>query len=228
VSCCALVDQVLSGSPVVPLTARSLNGLQFAIPQDYVLDQTDAHVAALFEDSVERIRQAGARVVPVRFPHFAELPAIFARGTIVNAEAHRHHSKLGLLAHREMYDPMVLARIDIGGRLSDADVAVLFEHRARMISLTSATSAGHDGLLLPTTPIPAPAYADLVDPASFGRLNGLALRNTSLFNFLDRCAISLPMPVSGGLPAGLMIVGEHMQDRRLLEIAMSVEAALAA
>jgi aspartyl-tRNA(Asn)/glutamyl-tRNA(Gln) amidotransferase subunit A len=97
-----------------------------------------------------------------------------------------------------------------------------------MIALTAAISSGFDGLLLPTTPITAPAYEDLVEASSFGRLNALALRNTSLFNFLDRCAISLPMAVAGGLPAGLMIVGEHMQDRRLLEIAASVEAALAA
>jgi aspartyl-tRNA(Asn)/glutamyl-tRNA(Gln) amidotransferase subunit A len=228
VACCALMDQVISGSPLGALTPVTLRGLRFAVPQDFVLDHTASRVASLFEESLARLRAAGALIERVRFPHFLELPDIFSHGTIVNAEAHGHHQRLGLLAHRDMYDPMVLARIDIGGRMTDADVARLFEHRASMITLTAAISSGFDGLLLPTTPITAPAYQDLADAQSFGRLNGLALRNTSLFNFLDRCAISLPMPVIGGLPAGLMIVGERLQDRRLLDIAASVESVLAA
>jgi aspartyl-tRNA(Asn)/glutamyl-tRNA(Gln) amidotransferase subunit A len=227
VACCVLVDQVISGTPLEALAPVPLRGLRFAVPLDFVLGDMAARVASAFEESLARLSAAGARIERVRFPHFLELPEIFSRGTIVNAEAHRHHARLGLLAQRDMYDPMVLARIDIGGRMSDEDLARLFEHRARMIALTAAISAGYDGLLLPTTPITAPAYDHLVDAPSFGRLNALALRNTSVFNFLDRCAISLPMPVQGGLPCGLMIVGEHMQDRRLLEIAASVEVALA-
>lgn len=226
VSCCALIDQILTGTSPAGVSMLSLKGLRFAIPNDLVLDHLDQQVANCLDVSVQRIRDAGASVSKVSFEHFGELPDLFSRGTIVNAEAFENHSRLGLLARRDLYDPMVLARIDSGGRMSRADVQRLFEQRQRMISLTAQISCSFDALLLPTTPIVAPRFDASMDPASFGRLNGLALRNTSLFNFLDRCAISLPMQAGSGLPAGLMLVGEHLQDQRLLAVAHAVERSL--
>jgi aspartyl-tRNA(Asn)/glutamyl-tRNA(Gln) amidotransferase subunit A len=55
----------------------------------------------------------------------------------------------------------------------------------------------------------------------------LLLRNTSIANFFDLCAISLPMPPAGGLPTGLMLVGRNGRDRRLFQVAAAVERMLA-
>jgi aspartyl-tRNA(Asn)/glutamyl-tRNA(Gln) amidotransferase subunit A len=52
------------------------------------------------------------------------------------------------------------------------------------------------------------------------------LRNTFCFNFLDRCALSIPMHEPGTAPRGLMVVGETGGDRRLLAIGRGIEAAL--
>jgi aspartyl-tRNA(Asn)/glutamyl-tRNA(Gln) amidotransferase subunit A len=57
--------------------------------------------------------------------------------------------------------------------------------------------------------------------------NAMLLRNTTIANFFDCCAISLPMPRDGGLPTGLMLVGRNGQDHRLFRIAAAVERALA-
>lgn len=59
-------------------------------------------------------------------------------------------------------------------------------------------------------------------------MNGLALRNTAVANFLDRCAISLPCHESGSAPVGLMLMGAHGGDRRLLAVAAAVEALITA
>ncbi|MEQ1752589.1 MAG: amidase [Micropepsaceae bacterium] len=223
---CTIADKILAGSTVALPAASSIRGLKFAVPQTYVLDSLDPHVARSLDVWARRMSEAGASVESVAFPHFACLPELFARGTIVNAEAHAHHSKLGLLARRDLYDPMVLARIDIGGRMSRAEIDHLFNERARLIELTREIAVGFDALMLPTTPISAPRFDDLTDPVSFGRFNALALRNTSLINFLDCCAISLPMPVTEGLPAGLMLVGQNLQDQKLLSDALAVERVL--
>jgi aspartyl-tRNA(Asn)/glutamyl-tRNA(Gln) amidotransferase subunit A len=58
------------------------------------------------------------------------------------------------------------------------------------------------------------------------RANLFLLRNPSLANFLDRCAISLPCHRQGEAPVGLMLLGEHGADRRLLAAARAVEAAV--
>ena len=52
------------------------------------------------------------------------------------------------------------------------------------------------------------------------------LRNPSVANFLDRCAISIPCHRPGDAPVGLMLIGEHGADRRLLSIAAAIEAAV--
>jgi aspartyl-tRNA(Asn)/glutamyl-tRNA(Gln) amidotransferase subunit A len=59
----------------------------------------------------------------------------------------------------------------------------------------------------------------------YRRLNALLLRNTSVINFLDCCAITVPIPMAGP-PVGLMIVGEHGADRHLLGVGRGIEAAL--
>ena len=97
-----------------------------------------------------------------------------------------------------------------------------------MIAETNRISADYDALVLPTTPNIAPRYDEISDPADFGRHNACALRNTSLFNFLDRCAISLPRPVQDGMPVGMMLVGETMGDQRLLMLSRAAEAVLRA
>jgi aspartyl-tRNA(Asn)/glutamyl-tRNA(Gln) amidotransferase subunit A len=226
VACCAIVDQILSGAEGGPLADISLAGRRLAVPQDFVLDGLEPAVATAFEAGLSKLSKDGMVISEVRFPHFNSLPELFSQGTIVNAEAHAHHAALGLLAHRDRYDPMVIARIDLGGRMTAEAVQRLRDERARMMAETNRISASHDALALPTTPGVAPRYDEITTPADFGRHNARALRNTSLFNFLDRCAISLPLPVEGSMPVGLMLVGETMSDQRLLMLAKAVETAL--
>ena len=65
------------------------------------------------------------------------------------------------------------------------------------------------------------------DPTVFMGRNAMLLRNTTIVNFFDCCAISLPLPREGGLPVGLMLIARNGHDRRLLRIAAAVERLLA-
>ena len=79
-----------------------------------------------------------------------------------------------------------------------------------------------DALMLPTTAICAPKFDEVATAESFSKRNMQLLRNPSIVNFFDLCAISLPIP-SPKLPVGLMLVARNGQDRRLFEIAAAVE-----
>jgi aspartyl-tRNA(Asn)/glutamyl-tRNA(Gln) amidotransferase subunit A len=54
----------------------------------------------------------------------------------------------------------------------------------------------------------------------------MLLRNTTLANFFDLCAISLPLPRAGGLPTGIMLIARNGHDRRLFRVAAAVEQLL--
>ena len=86
----------------------------------------------------------------------------------------------------------------------------------------SAITANYDAVVMPTCAIAAPTLSEVSTPDGFAAKNMLLLRNTTVGNFLDRCAISLPCHVAGELPVGFMLMGETMADKRLLSIARSV------
>jgi aspartyl-tRNA(Asn)/glutamyl-tRNA(Gln) amidotransferase subunit A len=94
------------------------------------------------------------------------------------------------------------------------------------VGAMDARLADLDALVMPTTAIVAPLVAELAAPDEFARKNALLLRNTTMWNFFDCCAISLPLPRDGSLPAGLMLVARNGHDHRLLRIAAAVERLL--
>jgi aspartyl-tRNA(Asn)/glutamyl-tRNA(Gln) amidotransferase subunit A len=84
-----------------------------------------------------------------------------------------------------------------------------------------------DAVLMPTTPITAPALSDLVPDEAYVRINALVLRNPSIVNFIDGCAISIPCHEPGTAPVGLSLFGLRNTDRQLLSAAAAVEATVA-
>lgn len=228
VACCALVDALIADAPIAKHPPLGIAGLRLGVPTDFVLDGVDEVVGRAFERTLARLSAAGARVERVSIPALKRMPEITARGTIANAEAFAIHTRLGLLKKRERYDQIVLSRIDVGGKMTAQDYLDLLHARAALIADVAPISARYDALVLPTCPTVPPRFDEVADAASFGRLNALTLRNSSVFNYLDRCGLSLPMHAAGELPSGLMVVGERMSDARLLAVGAAIEAVLRA
>ncbi len=124
-------------------------------------------------------------------------------------------------------DPNVRLRIERAAKNSAADYIEMMRERVTLIKAMDAQLAELDVLAMPTTPIVAPVLAELADPEIFARQNAQLLRNTSIWNFFDCCAVTLPLPRQGGLPAGLMLVARNGNDRRLFRVAAAVERVLA-
>jgi aspartyl-tRNA(Asn)/glutamyl-tRNA(Gln) amidotransferase subunit A len=228
VPCCAVLDSFMAGeeawSQGLPLPVA---GLRLGVLQGYVAEGWDATVAATFGKALSRLSAAGARVETIEVAELAEIPAANASGGFAASEAWTWHRAL-VAQRRDAYDPRILARLLRGERMSAADYIELTQARARIIAAIAARTAQFDALVMPTCPIVPPAIAEVEEEAEYNRINLLLLRNPSVANFLDRCAISLPCHTPGEAPVGFMLMGEHMGDRKLLSIAQAVEALLAA
>jgi aspartyl-tRNA(Asn)/glutamyl-tRNA(Gln) amidotransferase subunit A len=118
-------------------------------------------------------------------------------------------------------------RLERAAKIPAHDYIDMTRARAVLVRAMDARLADLDLLAMPTTPITAPLMSEVAAPDEFARRNALLLRNTTLWNFFDCCAISLPLPRDGGLPAGLMLVARNGHDHRLLRIAAAVERLLA-
>jgi aspartyl-tRNA(Asn)/glutamyl-tRNA(Gln) amidotransferase subunit A len=85
-------------------------------------------------------------------------------------------------------------------------------------------------VLSPTVPIVAPAIADVAPGAerddAFFRTNALLLRNTSVVNMLDGCALSLPCHAGDEFPVGLMAWHGAMRDDTILNLSLQIERQL--
>ena len=227
VACCAIADAVLAGEPPVLPPLRAVAGLRLAVPQTVMLDGLDDAVASAFSRTLAALSRAGALVTDLGLEDLSDYAAINATGGFSPVEAFAWHRDL--LARRGgEYDPRVRARIERGRDMTAADYVRLVADRARFIARIDAATAGFDALLCPTVPIAAPPIAAFAEDREFTRLNMLILRNPSIVNFLDRCAISLPVERAGEAPVGIMLVGRHGRDRDLLGLALGIEAALAA
>lgn len=225
---CALADAVMAGEQPWELQPAPLAGLRLGVPQGLLLENMDAHVAKAFEAALSRLGQAGALVSEQSLaPLLEDMAAVNAKAGFAAAEAFQIH-RAWMDSRAADFDPRVRARIERGRNLSAADYIEMQQRRAALIRAMDVRLADLDALVLPTTPIPAPRIADLAaSDEAFTSANIALLRNTSVWNFFDCCAISLPLPAgirSGDLHVGLMLVARHGQDRRLLRIAAGVEA----
>jgi len=226
VDCCARLDALLADEPAPDLAGCSLSGRRFALPRTVVLADMDRHVAGDFERALARLSAAGARISEIELPQFAELPAIHARGTLATAEAYAWHRPL-LATRAAGYDPRIRTRIEIGAGQSAADYIDLLQARKAFIAGVEARIADFDAFLMPTVPVIAPRLADLQSDEQYLRMNALVLRNSTLVNFLDGCAISIPIHAHGEAPVGLTLACRGTLDRQLFRHAAAAEAALA-
>lgn len=82
--------------------------------------------------------------------------------------------------------------------------------------------AGFDALLAPTLLALPPTIAEV--EVDFDRLNAAMLRNTSLVNLADGCALAMPTPGLSPPWSMTMLVGRKGQDAGLLAVAKRLSA----
>jgi len=226
VACCSIADSIMAGEDATPPSPREPHSLRFGVPRHFVLDELDDHVATDFDKALATLSGAGARIVDIAFEELAGLPGLNARGGISAIEAYAFHRER-IAREGDRYDPRVRSRIELGARIAAHEYDSLLGERRRLIAKTDRLMTGLDGFLLPTAPTIPPPVSAFASDDDYARLNFLSLRNTFVGNFLNRCAVSLPMSRSGEPPTGLMIMAPWGDDRRLFDAAAGVEAALA-
>jgi aspartyl-tRNA(Asn)/glutamyl-tRNA(Gln) amidotransferase subunit A len=217
---CAKADAVMAGETFVPLERIEIAGLRLAVAVGLPLERLDETVAGAFSAAMARLSSAGMNVLPGEFAQFDDMTAINNRGGISPPEAcvvHRDRMK----RRAADIDPNVRARIERGCAVTAEDYADMFRKRTQLVAAMDEKLKAFDVIAMPTTSIVAPTIAEVADPSVFAARNMAVLRNTSIINFFDLCAVSLPLPDTA-LPVGLMLAARNGQDRMLLRIADAV------
>ena len=233
----AILAHEILAARTVTRSQTPLAQCRLAVARTTMLDGLDATVVHAFERSLKLLRAAGARIEEIALTEIQDLGALQATGGFAAAESYAWHRTL-LARHGARYDPRVRTRIERGAAMKAHEYIELVGARRDWVARVDQALLGFDAVLSPTVPIAAPpisrvAPADGVDAAQdtardteFFRVNALLLRNPSVVNMLDGCAISIPCHAPGELPVGLMLWQGAMRDDALLNLALQAEAAL--
>jgi aspartyl-tRNA(Asn)/glutamyl-tRNA(Gln) amidotransferase subunit A len=224
---CVKADAVMAGDDFKPLEPAPLANLRIGIAQGLPLENLDETVAKRFPHAIDALERAGCRLSNEKLALLDGMVRINSRGGVQPAEAFTLHRDR-LDRRGADIDANVRARLERARSISAADYIEMVNERTALIADMDARLADIDVLVLPTTPIVAPTIEEMTAPDVFARKNAMLLRNTSIWNFFDCCAISLPLPRDGGLPVGLMLVVRNGHDHHLFRIATAVERLLAA
>ncbi len=220
-----LVHEILAQRRVVRSPAP-LSAYRLGVAQTVMLDGLDTTVAQAWHRTLAVLRRAGARIEDIALSEINELQQIQASGGFSAAESYAWHYQL-LASRKESYDPRVAVRIERGASMSARDYIELLLARRNWIDRMTRRLQGFDAVLSPTVAMVAPPISDIAPGAqlddAFFRANALLLRNTSVVNMLDGCAISIPCHAIGELPVGLMVWAAALQDDPVLNIAFEIE-----
>lgn len=223
VACCAAAHAIMAGEGEGETSPRDPAGLRLAVLKDFVLDGLEAPVEAGFQRALTALGKAGVTLTDMAFPELRDIPSINSKGGVVAAEGYHHHRRQ-IVARGAEYDFRVRTRLILAEGISAAEYLDYFVRRRDMIAALASRFVGVDAVVWPTTLNTPPAIADLKADLDYLRFNAMSLRNTYVGNFLNGCAISIPMHAPGAAPAGFMLFAPWGFDRQLLDAAAGIEA----
>jgi len=205
-----------------PIVPADLGAVRIARAPERLWTELSPGVGEAVEGALRELSLAAAEVaLPVD-----EALELFGVGGPVSAELD------GLLSHelpavRATLDPNVAARVASAGELT---VREYLRRRHALVAMGEAAAAVFDEVdvvVCPTVANTPPRVEDVAEPDAYRAQNLLALRNTSVANYLGLCAVSLPCGLdAAGMPVGLMLLAAAHDEARVLAVARAMEARL--
>jgi aspartyl-tRNA(Asn)/glutamyl-tRNA(Gln) amidotransferase subunit A len=220
----AIVFDALCGvSPAMPAAPRAVPELRVGVLRGYFTALLDPQVAHAFEQTCQRLSDAGVTLDDVDIAHAGDIAPIYLH--IVLAEAAAYHA-ITLENRADDYTPNVRIRLEMGRYILAEDYVRALRGRAVLTQEVDSALAGRDALLLPSLAVPATKIGaatvklGTVEEA----VRTITLRLTQLFNVTGHPAITIPCgKTMEGLPIGAQLVGPARQTSTLLGLAAALE-----
>lgn len=205
----------------------SLRGFRIGLPKDFFMNVISVEMEDAFERALRALRKLGATLKEARIPLLQETED--AGNQIAWAEASHYHQHAGWFpSHAADYGEDVRTRLELGAKVAATMYLQALEQREVFIGGFHAAMADAkiDALVVPTTPIPAPAIGEGTTAVCGTNhpTRALLLRNNRPANLAGLPAISIPCGLTpDGLPVGMQLLGSVTDDAVLLRIAHSFE-----
>jgi Asp-tRNA(Asn)/Glu-tRNA(Gln) amidotransferase A subunit family amidase len=198
-----------------------IKSLRVGVPREYFFADLNPEVSSAIDHALRGLQSLGAEITEVKL----DVPT---DRTLQAAESYAVHAE-HVARTPELYQPETLRRLRTGENISAAEYILRRGELDEGRRSIGQVFANVDVLVTPTTPMPAPAIADLkANPDALRPAELKLLRNTRPFNVWGLPAISVPCGFTEkGLPIGLQIAGPHSREDVVLRAAHAYEQATA-
>ena len=171
---------------------------------------------------MQQLAAAGAQLTEFSFAPLDRLGEINRYGFSA-IEALAWHREL-IASRGAQYDQRVLKRILRAETATALDYLDLLAARRAVIAAAETAWREFEVVVLPTVALTPPKLAELEsDETRFMAVNGLILRNPSIINFIDGCALTVPCHRPGDAPVGISFAGLSGDDEGVLGLGLSVQ-----
>jgi aspartyl-tRNA(Asn)/glutamyl-tRNA(Gln) amidotransferase subunit A len=209
----------------IAATKGSLKGLRIGVPTAFYVDDLDAEVARVLDETVATLKREGAEILKVELPDQRQLSS--ASQLVLAVEAAAFH-KRWMIERLEDYGAQVRMRLENGLAVPAVTYLEAMRWRGPALSAHNAAVAGVDAVIAPVSPIPAPTIAESDvggGPGAEAVIQRLT-RFTRPVNYLGVPSLSIPSGFSrSGLPVGMQLIGRSFDEATLLRIGAAFQRA---
>ena len=238
----ALLDCVISKCEA-PAAEAELDGLRLGVPQNYFYENLSPDVKANMDSTLALLSEAGVQLVEVEMPGMADANNAVSFPIVWYEFMREFPEYLKTYGIDYSLEQVIdkIESLDVKGgmlaNLGDLGVkeedyrTVMDEYRPALLSIyeQAFTENNVEALIVPSTPLTA---QPIETSDSTVELNGeqvptfpTFIRNTDPTSNVGLPSLTLPSGKDAdGMPIGIMLDGPANSDRRLIEIALALEA----
>jgi aspartyl-tRNA(Asn)/glutamyl-tRNA(Gln) amidotransferase subunit A len=197
-------------------------GLRVGVLRGSIVQRVQPRIAQQVDAAAAALRRRGLRVREVSIPDMEWTVA--TQLVTLRAEASAVHSRW-IRTRPRAYGADVRTRLQLGALVAGADYVLAQRMRSRLRAAMGRVFQEVDVLLLPATPITAPLVGARTVRWRSGEepVDGALVRLTAPFNLTGLPALSVPFGRAAGLPLGVQVVGQWMDEARVLAVGRLIE-----
>jgi aspartyl-tRNA(Asn)/glutamyl-tRNA(Gln) amidotransferase subunit A len=214
-------DPTASTAPVpdyMAATSGSIKGIRIGVPSAFYVEDLDADVARILDDTIAVLKREGAHIVQVELPDQRQLTA--ACQLVLAVEAAAFH-KRWLIERPQDYGPQVLMRLQNGLAIPGVSYLEALRWRGPALAAHIAATADVDAVIAPVAPVAAPTIAES-DIGNSPDAEGVIQRLTRLTrptNYLGLPSLAVPSGFTAkGLPVAMQLIGRSFDEATLFRI----------
>lgn len=199
---------------------KGVRGVRLGLVEDFTFRDVDAEIAEAIHGAADTLASLGAEVRTVKIPALSgalEYSKLF--GNVLLYEFNQILGEHYRAAPRELFGPAIHADMARGAQVAKETYERILAERPAQVREVKRAFAEVDALLTPVLPNLTPLQS--AGPGVWARGRQFNLP----FSFAGVPAISVPCGFARGMPVGLQVVANDLQERLLLRIAAAFEAA---